>query len=76
MVYNYNPQNSDELELKEGDWVSVMEKCEDGWFIGTSLKSGRFGTFPGNYVRLLCKLILALINVNYLIITNSDQFQE
>lgn len=28
------PQNEDELELKEGDLVSVMEKCDDGWFVG------------------------------------------
>lgn len=33
-VYNYKPQNSDELELREGDIVQVMEKCDDGWFVG------------------------------------------
>nr|XP_020446266.1 sorbin and SH3 domain-containing protein 2-like isoform X2 [Monopterus albus] len=32
-VYNYKPQNSDELELQEGDIVQVMEKCDDGWFV-------------------------------------------
>ncbi|XP_062238500.1 vinexin isoform X5 [Platichthys flesus] len=32
-VYNYRPQNSDELELREGDIVQVMEKCDDGWFV-------------------------------------------
>ncbi|XP_054466342.1 vinexin isoform X2 [Anoplopoma fimbria] len=32
-VYNYKPQNSDELELREGDIVRVMEKCDDGWFV-------------------------------------------
>ncbi|CAJ1068460.1 vinexin isoform X4 [Xyrichtys novacula] len=49
-VYNYKPQNSDELELKEGDIVQVMEKCDDGWFVGTSERTRAFGTFPGNYV--------------------------
>lgn len=49
-VYNYNPQNSDELELREGDIVQVMEKCDDGWFVGTSERTHAFGTFPGNYV--------------------------
>ncbi|XP_043561967.1 sorbin and SH3 domain-containing protein 1 isoform X3 [Chiloscyllium plagiosum] len=34
-MYNYNPRNEDELELKEGDIVDVMEKCDDGWFVGT-----------------------------------------
>ncbi|XP_053360242.1 vinexin isoform X2 [Clarias gariepinus] len=32
-VYNYKPQNGDELELREGDIVQVMEKCDDGWFV-------------------------------------------
>ncbi|XP_029296156.1 vinexin isoform X2 [Cottoperca gobio] len=49
-VYNYKPQNSDELELREGDVVQVMEKCDDGWFVGTSERTRAFGTFPGNYV--------------------------
>ncbi|XP_056275325.1 vinexin isoform X4 [Pseudoliparis swirei] len=49
-VYNYKPQNSDELELREGDVVRVMEKCDDGWFVGTSERTRAFGTFPGNYV--------------------------
>lgn len=38
-VYNYRPQNSDELELREGDVVQVVEKCDDGWFVGTELTS-------------------------------------
>lgn len=50
-LYNYAPRNDDELELKEGDVVDVMEKCDDGWFVGTSRRSKFFGTFPGNYVR-------------------------
>uniref|UniRef100_A0A3B5QZR1 Sorbin and SH3 domain containing 2 n=1 Tax=Xiphophorus maculatus TaxID=8083 RepID=A0A3B5QZR1_XIPMA len=52
-LYNYTPRNEDELELKEGDVVDVMEKCDDGWFVGTSRRSKLFGTFPGNYVKLL-----------------------
>ncbi|XP_013416047.1 uncharacterized protein LOC106177644 isoform X2 [Lingula anatina] len=49
-VYPYHPQNEDELELKEKDIVYVMEKCDDGWFVGTCVRTGQFGTFPGNYV--------------------------
>uniref|UniRef100_A0A8D2ZI11 Sorbin and SH3 domain containing 2a n=1 Tax=Scophthalmus maximus TaxID=52904 RepID=A0A8D2ZI11_SCOMX len=52
-VYNYTPRNEDELELREGDIVDVMEKCDDGWFVGTSRRSKLFGTFPGNYVKQL-----------------------
>ncbi|XP_074531282.1 sorbin and SH3 domain-containing protein 1 isoform X4 [Halichoeres trimaculatus] len=50
-LYTYVPQNDDELELQEGDLVSVMEKCDDGWFVGTSQRTKQFGTFPGNYVK-------------------------
>uniref|UniRef100_A0A8D3APJ2 Sorbin and SH3 domain-containing protein 1 n=1 Tax=Scophthalmus maximus TaxID=52904 RepID=A0A8D3APJ2_SCOMX len=50
-LYSYVPQNEDELELREGDLVSVMEKCDDGWFVGTSKRTKQFGTFPGNYVK-------------------------
>ncbi|XP_042279843.1 sorbin and SH3 domain-containing protein 2-like isoform X1 [Thunnus maccoyii] len=52
-LYNYQPRNEDELELREGDIVDVMEKCDDGWFVGTSRRSKLFGTFPGNYVKQL-----------------------
>ncbi|XP_067124513.1 sorbin and SH3 domain-containing protein 2-like [Centruroides vittatus] len=50
VLYNYKPQNEDELELQERDTVYVLEKCDDGWYVGTSLRTGLFGTFPGNYV--------------------------
>lgn len=49
-LYNYKPQNEDELELREGDTVYVMEKCDDGWYVGSSQRTSHFGTFPGNYV--------------------------
>ncbi|XP_078284658.1 sorbin and SH3 domain-containing protein 1 isoform X10 [Rhinoraja longicauda] len=52
-LYSYIPQNEDELELQEGDVVDVMEKCDDGWFVGTSRRTRQFGTFPGNYVKPL-----------------------
>lgn len=60
----------DEVSLQVDDIIFVVEKCEDGWFIGqlpaknflpyipsrseddlgTVLRTGQFGTFPGNYV--------------------------
>ncbi|XP_039555798.1 sorbin and SH3 domain-containing protein 2 isoform X10 [Passer montanus] len=52
-LYNYTPRNEDELELREGDVIDVMEKCDDGWFVGTSRRTKLFGTFPGNYVKRL-----------------------
>ncbi|XP_074444377.1 sorbin and SH3 domain-containing protein 2 isoform X18 [Larus michahellis] len=52
-LYNYTPRNEDELELREGDVIDVMEKSDDGWFVGTSRRTKFFGTFPGNYVKRL-----------------------
>ena len=41
-LYSYVPQNDDELELREGDLVSVMEKCDDGWFVGMWIRIHSF----------------------------------
>jgi len=49
-MYDYSPCNDDEVCLVEGDKVEVMEQCVDGWYVGLNLRSGQFGTFPGNYV--------------------------
>ncbi|XP_060106726.1 vinexin isoform X1 [Heteronotia binoei] len=49
-LYQYRPQNEDELELLEGDRIDVMQQCDDGWFVGVSRRTQKFGTFPGNYV--------------------------
>ncbi|XP_047144927.1 sorbin and SH3 domain-containing protein 1 homolog isoform X2 [Hydra vulgaris] len=50
-VFSYKPSNDDEVDLAVGDIVYVLEKCDDGWFIGTSERTGSFGIFPGNYVK-------------------------
>ncbi|XP_077072601.1 E3 ubiquitin-protein ligase SH3RF3-like [Siphateles boraxobius] len=49
-MYAYKPQKADELELRKSEMYRVTEKCQDGWFKGTSLRSGASGVFPGNYV--------------------------
>lgn len=49
--YNYKPKNADdEVELCEGDIVYVMENAMMVGSVGTSQRTGIFGTFPGNYV--------------------------
>lgn len=52
-LYNYKPAKDDEVELKKGDYYTVSNKCQDGWFKGQCLKSGVVGVFPGNYVQLV-----------------------
>jgi len=51
VLFNYEPRHLDELSLEEGDIIDVVEKCDDGWFVGTSQRTNDFGTFPGNYVQ-------------------------
>ena len=50
-LYAYTPSKPDEIELRRGEHYSVVERCHDGWFKGYALSTGRFGIFPGNYVR-------------------------
>lgn len=49
-LYPYKPQKSDELELRKGGIYMVSERCQDGWFKGTSNRTQKCGVFPGNYV--------------------------
>eukprot|EP00058_Branchiostoma_floridae_P026091 XP_002611581.1 hypothetical protein BRAFLDRAFT_63771 [Branchiostoma floridae] len=66
--YSYKPQKSDELELKKADIYLVCEKMQDGWFKGTSLRTGQMGMFPGNYVQPLTRFFFFS---NFLLKTNS-----
>uniref|UniRef100_A0A665TZJ7 RING-type E3 ubiquitin transferase n=1 Tax=Echeneis naucrates TaxID=173247 RepID=A0A665TZJ7_ECHNA len=51
------PQKADELELRKGEMYRVTEKCQDGWFKGTSLRTAASGVFPGNYVTPVSRLV-------------------
>ena len=50
-LYDYQPVKADELRLQKGELYVVMEKCEDGWFKGSSLNTLKTGVFPGNYMQ-------------------------
>ena len=49
-IFDYEAHADDELALEEGDVVMVTGICDDGWFVGTSQRTGEYGIFPGNYV--------------------------
>ncbi|MGH0156634.1 UNVERIFIED_CONTAM: hypothetical protein FKN15_039843 [Acipenser sinensis] len=49
VVFEYLPQNEDELELKVGDVVDINEEVEEGWWSGTM--NGKSGLFPSNFVK-------------------------
>merc|ERR1712064_151977 len=50
-LYDYTPNRSDELELHKNELYFVFEKCQDGWYKGSSLSTLKTGVFPGNYVQ-------------------------
>jgi hypothetical protein len=52
-VYDYEAMEENELTLREGDYLEVVEKDPSGWWNGTSLHTGASGLFPGNYVQEL-----------------------
>ena len=48
-IFDYQPDQEDELELVEGEEIYVVAKNDDGWWEG--IKSpGVAGLFPSNYV--------------------------
>uniref|UniRef100_A0A8C7VRL8 Osteoclast-stimulating factor 1 n=1 Tax=Oncorhynchus mykiss TaxID=8022 RepID=A0A8C7VRL8_ONCMY len=48
-LFEYVPQNEDELELKIGDIIDINEEVEEGWWSGTM--NGKSGLFPSNFVK-------------------------
>ena len=54
VLFEYEPQNTDELHLKVGDVIRVLNKDilnTEGWWEGEL--NGRVGVFPDNFVELL-----------------------
>lgn len=51
VLFEYSPQNEDELELTVGDVIDVIEEVEEGWWSGTL--NNKLGLFPSNFVKEL-----------------------
>lgn len=51
VLFEYIPQNEDEMELKVGDVIDINEEVEEGWWSGTL--NGKSGLFPSNFVKEL-----------------------
>ncbi|KAM4528820.1 CD2-associated protein isoform 2-T2 [Fundulus diaphanus] len=49
--FDYKPENEDELELKVGDVIEIIEEVEEGWWNGSF--NGKSGLFPSNFVEEL-----------------------
>ena len=47
-IYDFEAETSEELTLRVGSIITVLEEIDEGWWIGES--EGRIGMFPANYV--------------------------
>ncbi|KAI5862582.1 hypothetical protein GGS23DRAFT_83140 [Durotheca rogersii] len=50
--YDYEKAEDNELELREGEYVTDIEMVDEDWWMGTNAR-GETGLFPSNYVELV-----------------------
>ena len=50
--YDYEKAEDNELELKEGEYVTNIEMVDEDWWMGQN-QHGETGLFPSNYVELV-----------------------
>lgn len=50
--YDYEKAEDNEVELREGEYVTNIEMVDDDWWMGTNSR-GESGLFPSNYVELV-----------------------
>ena len=50
--YDFKPQEAEELELKRGDIISVLDKKDPNWWMGEIIRGNQTcrGLFPKTYV--------------------------
>ncbi|KAI8618261.1 hypothetical protein BC830DRAFT_964559 [Chytriomyces sp. MP71] len=46
VVYDFNPEQKDEAELRVGDSIQLKQEYDDGWGHGLNLTTGQTGLFP------------------------------
>jgi len=61
-MFPYTPRKEDELELRKGEMFLVLERCQDGWFKGTSMHTGKIGVFPGNYMSPVSRSVIKSVS--------------
>ncbi|KAH8883971.1 hypothetical protein GQ53DRAFT_407076 [Thozetella sp. PMI_491] len=50
--YDYEKAEDNEIELREGEYVTNIEMVDDDWWMGTNTQ-GESGLFPSNYVEIV-----------------------
>ncbi|CAF3727978.1 unnamed protein product [Rotaria sordida] len=51
VLHAYDAQHDDELSIRPGDFIALLERRSDNWFKG--ILNGKIGLFPGNFVQEL-----------------------
>ncbi|XP_033734894.1 growth factor receptor-bound protein 2-like isoform X2 [Pecten maximus] len=50
-MYDFKPDDDEELPFSKGDMIEVLEKEIDSWWRGKNMRTGETGLFPINYVK-------------------------
>jgi serine/threonine protein kinase len=50
--YDYDMQEDNEINLKEGDIITNIDMVDEDWWIGQNRAGGGYGLFPSNFVKL------------------------
>ncbi|ODQ77541.1 hypothetical protein BABINDRAFT_41597 [Babjeviella inositovora NRRL Y-12698] len=53
VLYDYEPQQPDDLRLRRGDKIAVLEHLSEDWWRGKVSSSSQEGVFPSSYVKML-----------------------
>ena len=52
-LFDYDAREEDDLEVREGDKITLKLDNSDGWFTGYSHRTKEIGIFPADYVKAL-----------------------
>eukprot|EP00730_Choanoeca_flexa_P018475 TRINITY_DN8985_c0_g1_i4.p1 TRINITY_DN8985_c0_g1~~TRINITY_DN8985_c0_g1_i4.p1 ORF type:complete len:279 (+),score=88.29 TRINITY_DN8985_c0_g1_i4:240-1076(+) len=52
-LYDYTAANNEEIDLQQGDVVTVEFKADNGWWIGSNSRTGALGLYPGGFVEMM-----------------------
>lgn len=52
-LFDFNPENDNEIKLTEGQTIWVTVKHDQGWVVAEILETGETGLVPEEYVQIL-----------------------
>ncbi|KAM4621144.1 E3 ubiquitin-protein ligase SH3RF2 [Polymixia lowei] len=70
-LYSYKPRRPEELELRKGEMVGVYGKFKEGWLRGLSLRTGKVGILPSNYVTPVLRTSARLLETKAATVSSS-----